>query len=455
MNGNTNNSAVKVGVIFLGRKRPGFDMEWGQPMAEKARAAMAKTGFSIYEPPQTVTDDASLKTAVADCSQKGVDAIVTLQTTMADMRMAPTMSQIWPHPVIIWATPENPQGDMISSCSLVGVHAWASILQQINHPFEIVYGDPDDAKTMKQFNDAVRLAHTHKRLHNAFVGIIGTQAPGFFAMGSDPFTIRKGTGAQLKSFTLLEFADVVNSFSEKEVAEDVAKVKAMGMAHKDTTDDDLPMASRLYLALRHYLDNENIDALSFRCWPEMPNTFGQWPYVAMARLTDEGKAIGCEGDVDGSVTALAGESLGLGPSQLSDWLEHDDSTITIWHAGTAPFSLTPPPGEPGGPQIACHFNNKKPAVIESSFKVGLPVTLCRMWHTDGTYKISACDAETVTPRRHLMGTNGLAKLKDRNPDEWFRTLCDEGMPHHLSIFAGHHSDLLQRLTRTMRLKWVE
>ena len=67
------------------------------------------------------------------------------------------------------------------------------------------------------------------------------------------------------------------------VAADVAKVKALGLPHKDTTDDDLPMASRLYLAMKSFLDNENLDALTIREWPEMPNTFGQWPYLGVAR----------------------------------------------------------------------------------------------------------------------------------------------------------------------------
>ena len=40
--------------------------------------------------------------------------------------------------------------------------------------------------------------------------------------------------------------------------------------------------------MRHFLDEENLDALGVRCWPEMPNTFGQWPYLGMARLADEG-----------------------------------------------------------------------------------------------------------------------------------------------------------------------
>jgi len=447
-------NAVKLGVVFLGRKRAGFDPEWGKAMTERVRTCVAKTEFDIFEPPEKVTDDASLREAVAACGKAGVDAIVTLQTTVADMRLAPTFSQIWPDPIVLWATPENQQGDMISSCSLVGIHAWASVLRQMHHPFEIVYGAPDDDDTLKQLSDAVRLAHTCKRLRSSRVGVVGGQAPGYFAMSADPFRIKRGVGAQVQSFSLMEFAGVANGLSDDEVAADVAEVKAMGLPHKDTTDDDLPMASRLYLAMRHYMDNEGVDALSVRCWPEMPNVFGQWPYLGMARLAEECRAVACEGDADGALSALVGESLGMGPCYLSDWLEHDDETITLWHGGNAPVSMSPPPGEPGGPRIARHFNNKKPTVIESTLKDGMPITICRLWRLDGKYMLTACDAETVAPRRHLMGTNGLARLIGRSPKDWFIDLCHHGMPHHVCVFRGHHTDLLERLARTLHMRWL-
>ena len=57
---------------------------------------------------------------------------------------------------------------------------------------------------------------------------------------------------------------------------------------------------------------------------EMPNAFGQWPYLGIARLADEGRAVACEGDADGALSAWIGESLGLGRANLTDWLEHDD-----------------------------------------------------------------------------------------------------------------------------------
>src|SRR5262249_11041544 len=159
----------------------------------------------------------------------------------------------------------------------------------------------------QRFHEAVRLAATVRRLRSVRLGVIGGQAPGYFAMSADPFVIHHGVGASGQTFSLLEVANVVNGPTEEAVAENVAKGKALGLPHKDTTDDDLPMASRLYLAIRFFLENEKLDALTVRDWPEMPNTFGQWPYLAIARLADEHRAVACEGDADGALTAWIGE----------------------------------------------------------------------------------------------------------------------------------------------------
>jgi L-fucose isomerase-like protein len=252
----------------------------------------------------------------------------------------------------------------------------------------------------------------------------------------------------------VEFAGAVNGFSDGEVAADVAKVKALVLAHKDTSDEDLPMASRLYLAMRSFMDNERLDALTVRCWPEMPNTFGQWPYLGIARLTDEGRAVACEGDADGALSAWIGESLGFGRCYLSDWLEHDEKTLTLWHGGAAPMSLSPLAGHAGAPLIARHFNNKKPAVVEATIRENLPVTIFRVWRCDSAYHLTAREGQTIKPRRHLMGTNALARLARQDPREWFEELCHAGMPHHVAVFAGHHAALLQRFARLLRMKVV-
>jgi L-arabinose isomerase len=246
---------------------------------------------------------------------------------------------------------------------------------------------------------------------------------------------------------------VAKELSNEAVAADVERFKALGLPHKDTTDDDLPMASRLYLAMRSFMETENLDALTIREWPELPNVFEQWPYLGVARLVEEGRAVGIEGDADGALSAWIAESLGLGRCYLSDWLEHDRETITLWHGGAAPLSLCEPVGTPGGPRIARHFNIKKPAVIEATLRQNMPVTVFRFWRLEGKYFLTAREGETILPKRHLMATDGVVRMKS-DPGEWFEAMCHAGMPHHVAVVQGHHAAFLHRLARVMNIQTV-
>jgi len=451
---NKHTTKPAIGVIFLGRKRPGFDMDWGAAMEKRVRSMLGGQPYRIVEPAEKVVDEPTLRAALATFNAEKIEALIVLQCTMGDGRLSQAVAQAWPDPLVIWATPENQSGDMISSCSLVGAHNWGSVFRQLNRPFEMVYGAPEDASTKRQLNEAVSIALTVRRLRNARLGTISGQAPGFFAMAGDMFTTFRAIAAQSHFYSLLEFDAMVKSFSDAEVAADVERFKSLGIPHKDTTDEDLPMASRLYLAMRAFLDTENLDALTVRCWPEMANTFGQWPYVGIVRLLDEGRAVACEGDADGALATLAGFNLGLGPCYITDWLEHDDKTITTWHVGAAPTSLCPPVGQPGGPLFAKHFNIRKPAVIESSLLEDMPVTIARIWRCDGKYLVTAREGKTIKPRRHLKATNSLIELTNENPLTWFDDLVHEGMPHHPILFRGHNQALLKRLARAMNMKFI-
>ena len=421
-------------------------------MEMKVREAVSQSAFEVFEPSKKAVDDQSLRDVVAECENAGVDALVLLQTTMADGRMAPTLAQIWPHPPVFWATPEKQEGDMISSCSLVGAHLWTSSFRQMGRSSDVVNGVPGDSTTLDELDVSVRSAAIVRKLRQARVGVIGGQAPGFANMAVDPFAMRRDLGPQLQTYSLIEFGNVVNDLSEDAVAADVDKVKGLGLEFKDASEADLPMASRLYLAMQRFFDEENLDALGVRCWPEMPNTFGQWPYLGMARLADEGRAIACEGDVDGAIGALIGEMFGMGRCYLTDWLEHDEESITLWHVGAMPPSLSPAKGERGSPKIAKHFNIKKPTVLESELKIGMPLTLFRLWRCDGEYRLTACDAESVEPRP-LMCSNGRARLLNRNPKDWFADMCRAGMPHHLNVFPGNHAEKLKRFAGVAGIEW--
>src|SRR5439155_10537691 len=188
------------------------------------------------------------------------------------------------------------------------------------------------------------------------VGLVGGNAPGFIAMHADPFSLRKSLGVQLHNLSLAMFIERVRELDETRVRVDARRVRELGLAMDGVADADLAVNSRYYLALRDLIAEEKLDAITLQCWPELGSILGQWPYLALTRLTAEGFITAMEGDVDGALTCLLGKQLGGGVGFITDWLEHDAQTIHFWHGGVAPLPLMEAAGNPGGPALGRHFN---------------------------------------------------------------------------------------------------
>ena len=445
---------IKFGVLFLGRKRPGFDPEWGKVVKTAIRDFLKDNRYDPIMPSDNIADDAGLRQAISSCRQAGAQTLVVTQPTVSDGRLAPVLAQLWKEPLIFWATTEKQTGEMISSNSLVGTHIFASLFRQLGRPFEFVYGHPDDEQTKGQLDLALALVAAAVRLANAKVGLIGQHAPGFINLAVDPDHLYSALGVQLHHMSLHEFLTMLDSFSREEVSADVKAFQKLSIPLKDVEPEDLGTASRFYLAFKKIMADEHLDALAARCWPEIPNVTGQWPYVAISRMLSEQIAITQEGDVDAAVIALAAGVMGMGPVYMSDWLEHDTSTIAIWHTGSVPLELCEPIGSERGPRVAKHFNIHKPAVIEATLLADLPITLFRLWSCDGQYRLTALEGRTAAPKRHLLGNNGVAEIEGVNVVHWFDEMIHEGLPHHLMIARGHHRESLRRFARQMGIRWI-
>lgn len=448
-----------VGVLILRRKRPGFDQEWNQIICRRAVAALKDLGYATVGAEAPVVDDATIQSALARIEQAGCEVLVMLQPSMGHGQLALTLAQQWPHPIVLWATPERPGDGKVSSCSLVGQHLWGSLLRQAGRAFELVYGDPDEEDLRTDLLRAIAIARTVAALGRSKVGVIGTHAPGFVDLAAEPFLLKKSMGVQLHPLSLPQFIERVHAIPEDAVGEDVQQVQALKLPMDDVTDEALPMSSRCYLAMRAIIEEEKLDGLALQCWPELPNVLGQWPYLAVSRLSTEGRAIAIEGDVDGCIGSLMGTLLGAGPGFLTDWLEHDRNTIFFWHPGMAPMNMCNAVGSAGGPTLRQHFNVVKPLVVDGQIRVSEPATAWRLWCCDNRYHMTAFEGRTIASRRQVTGNMALFELAEsdlaRHGDvpERFDRLVHAGMPHHVLLTFGHHAETLRRLARALGIEW--
>ncbi|HEV2293518.1 MAG TPA: hypothetical protein VGR35_06655 [Tepidisphaeraceae bacterium] len=437
-----------VGVLVIGRKRPGFDQQWSETMRRRSLAALGAVGCEVVGAEAPVVDDKTIVRALDNIRHRACRALIVLQPSLGHGQLAMTIIQRWGGPVVLWATPERPDGENVSSCSLVAQHLWAATLRQAKHPFEIVYGDPDDAAVRRSLAQAIALSQTVILLGQSKVGLIGSQAPGYISMHVDPFAMSRQLGLQLHDLSLPLFIDRVRGVAEGEVREDVERARALSLPMANTEPGDLPIQSRYYLALRELIHEEQLDALAVQEWPELPNVLGQWPYLAMSRLVDEGFPISMEGDADAAVAMLAANHLGMGNGFVTDWLEHDEQTVHFWHPGTAPLGMI------DGPSLAGHFNINKPMVVDGSLRVDQPVTVARIWRRDDRYVATAFEGRTIPLRRKLSGNQCLMQVDGGGVGRWFDTLCHAGMPHHPILFIGHHREAFRRLARMLKIDWL-
>ena len=172
------------------RKRDGFDIEWGlktRARCEEALGAIcASRGHALVrlnDGAVRVADDRTLRDALRRAANE-CDVLVATQPTISDGRLAAILAQAYRGPVVLWATPENPDvsGSAVggvSSNSLVGTHLFAATMRQLGRrDFELAYADQDWAAARRQVERAIDRAYATATLRVAKIGLVGHQAPG-------------------------------------------------------------------------------------------------------------------------------------------------------------------------------------------------------------------------------------------------------------------------------------
>ncbi|MDR0869907.1 MAG: hypothetical protein LBN39_03860 [Planctomycetaceae bacterium] len=439
---------MSVAVFFVSRKRPGFDPQWGAFIERSVRKQLPDAFF--YGP---LADDEAVKHSINDAKRNGADVFIISQPTMGDGNLATVFAAEWDAPLIVWATPENPDNPKVSACGLTGAHNWASYLAQIGKPPLVVYGLPNTAEVVNDLNAAIRQARAIRKLKHGKVALIGGHAPGFLNMAVDAAALQQLLGTRLKQIGLHEFINVVRSLPGELVAEDVRKTKALNIPIRsgvELSDNVFDISSRYYLALKQLIREESLDAVALRCWGELPNELGVWAYLAVARLSDEGVNICEEGDIDGALgVLLAAELVPQAAAFNTDWLEHDDETITLWHAGATPFLLTEKH------ELDVHFNTNKPVVVDSKLLSGIPVTLFRFWRFNNEYRLAIIEGTTEAVPRHIDGFSGTVRVQNGGIKEFFLDALTAGMPHHITVVKGHIAKQLKRLAKHYQPKPVD
>lgn len=106
-----------------------------------------------------------------------------------------------------------------------------------------------------------------------------------------------------------ELIDMAKGYTDDECSEYLDKMTKCTVGLDKTPDNNRKDFARLCKAYKEYVDENNIGALSSRCWPDFFTAFGTPVCGVLAMLNDMGVAASCEADTYGALSMYMGMKL--------------------------------------------------------------------------------------------------------------------------------------------------
>ena len=440
-------------VALVALARPTFDLTCAQANFDSARALLTELGATVVGPTELVmtVEDVQAVTLPA------ADLHILFMASFSDASPAVELLASVPGPILGWSMREPGEvGERLKLNSMCGVNLAAHALMDAGQSIRHIHGNAHEAHVREALTKALAgklpEAQTPAQIHGeaapadvaakAFAWLKGKRVG---AVGEAPvgFTPCLFDGPKLNSLFGLDVRQISidNAFERISQVEtdraDKAYQSALA-AQPSLGDVNVEQAKKVYgveVALDDWREEDALDAIAIRCWPEFPTDLGACICSSLGRLSDRGTVTTCERDVLGAVTMLVCESLGSDENYLVDIVDlvEEEGLVRLWHCGSAATKLA---ADPKSATQYIHCNRKLGVAGNFPLKTG-PVTLFRIDRdvdpeNPTGLRIVLSRGESIPAPNHFQGNTATVRTE---PDAavLVNGIVTGGYPHHLVI----------------------
>lgn len=455
----------KFVVALVAIARPTFDVPFAQAMTDAALQQLETVGYTIVGPRGTLLmDSAATAHAIEQLTATRFDLLILLQASFADSSMAVQLAealQAKGAPLLLWATPDARDGGRLRLNSLCGINLAGHALHLRGVPYDYLLAQPNDVTVLPKIAHLARVGYARRQLSTARVGLIGEHPVGFDTCAYDASHLAELFGVQVMPLPLadtLQRAAVVDAATRQAFVDRVGE-HAHNLAELEQTA--LVGTASVYGALRGLVNEQHLQGVAVRCWPEFFTELGCAACGAMSVLNEEQCPASCEADINGTVTSLLLQALSGEPAFITDLVSIDAESDTgvLWHCGLAPVSMA----DPEAPILGTiHSNRKLPLLFEFPLKPGR-VTIARLHRvttritnhaTRNTYQLVIGGGEMVRAPKSFSGTSGVVRF-DQPATTVFDTVMRQGLEHHFCITYGDYRAELRTFAGLVGLPILE
>ena len=374
-----------------------------------------------------------------------VDAVIFYNGTYSTGEVAVEIIRNIDCPFALWGIGELGMDSKDVSGSMIGLLPAGTFCKNIDRRFSFLYGNIDEKSVQKKLGVFIRACRAIAFLREAKIAVIGVRPDGFEISDFDEFSIKAKFGTEITKISLHSFVKIMEEIPDSEIDDDMEKQKEI-LSIADEYLDEARELSRVYLALKKYTGEKNIQSFAAGCWPEFRNLEFRPFCTANGRMCAEGVMASCEADVDGSLTMMLQYILSGGAAPWwADFCNIHEDCLLWWHCGNAPF---------------CN-STEKPVIDRvyeglaqnASMKEGT-ATACRLNSIRGEYTLHAGVGDVTDKGTLLRGSNMSIRMRNGNM-QYVESLLFNGIPHHNGLVYGDISRELREFAWLMKIPLVE
>ena len=433
-------------IAFVPIARLTFDIPLATEITEIIRDQLQTAGFQLTGPANLVTDLAAAQTVAQNLTIETYDLLLILQATFADSTMLVTLAKATNTPILLWAIPEAATGGRLRLNSLCGVNLGGHALRLRGHHYTHIYTSPEDTAVIDTITTAAQAGRVYRRLSQTRLGLIGSHPAGMDTCHLDEPTLKQKLGVQVQAINLESIFARMPQVSTEQLTplrQELAQ-KLPNLADLEA----VPLQGTLqaFQVMKQVAQEEQLDGLAVRCWPEFFEEMNCAACGAMSLLNDSHIPASCEADINGTITQLILQELSGTATFDTDLVSVDEATNTavLWHCGKAPLSMANPQRPTTG---GIHSNRKVPLVMEFGLKPGR-VTLARLSRANGHLRLVIGYGEIIDAPPSFSGTSGVCHF-DKPVNQVLDTILSEGLEHHLALTYGDYTAPLYALAELL------
>jgi L-fucose isomerase-like protein len=444
---------TKIALIPVAR--PTFDVAMAERFFAEAKELLMSLGADLVTPNELVmTPEQTEAVGVLDIDQP---KIIYLNASFADASPAMNLLGKKHGEVLLWSVREFGEvGERLHLNSMCGSNLAAHALRTVGKSIAHLHGNPDEDNVKELLEKFLNgespdvgqpplikgeKAPTEKvdsalaTLKGSKIGAIGDAPNGFTPCQYDADLLNRYFGIEVVTRTIPDLFDAISQVPAEEAeAEYQTALQAQPSLGKVPAAEARTNASTREV-LGDWIADNDLDAISMRCWPEFPTELGACPCGAMGRTATSGTPAACERDVYGAATMLILEALGSGTNYLVDTVDlvEEEGLIRIWHCGSASTELA---ADPENATQWIHCNRKLGVAGNFALKPG-PVVLVRLdsdsdpANTSKLRLVMTSGESLATPNRFQGNT---ATVRTNAPArQLINGLISNGYPHHTVV----------------------